>query len=537
MSPKIVEELKNSLHQINSLPFLFIGSGFSRRYLDLPNWKDLIEEFAKKAHPEGSSFAYQLYKNEINHENKSQDEILPEIASLIEKDFTQKYLTDPIYEERRNANQELIKADISCLKLGLADYFIGQSDKFSGPNFPEEIDALKAINKNVAGIITTNYDTFLESIFDDFTPYIGQHSLLFNQIYEMGEIYKIHGCCTDPKSMVFTNEDYIEYNKRNAYLSAKLLTIFLEHPIIFIGYSLNDQNIKLILNDIVQCLTDDQLQQLSKRMFFVLRASDSRPERVTTVKKEFSGRPFEVTEIVRNDFADIYRTIGLSAPKFVPKVLRALKKNIYELVTSNDPTGRLHVLSIDDTENIDKVDFVMGVGAMQQIGEEGYAGLTPINIFEDLLYNKDKYDNKKIVYKTLPTLLKTHANSIPVFKYVTDFDGTLPERVCHYIENNSTLDSHLNKTIRSKPPLNKHSVNEVKSAYDISDADGAKKCLEDIVRLKQDELNENDLLQLLIEIYESIPGLLTQTEHTYLKSLFRKVAKIYDWLRYCQDKK
>lgn len=60
----------------------------------------------------------------------------------------------------------------------------------------------------------------------------------------MGEIYKIHGSCNNSESIVITENDYSVYNKRNAYLSAKLLTIFLEHPIIFLGYSLNDSNIK-----------------------------------------------------------------------------------------------------------------------------------------------------------------------------------------------------------------------------------------------------------------------------------------------------
>ena len=54
--------------------------------------------------------------------------------------------------------------------------------------------------------------------------------------------------------------DDISFEKKNPYLAAKLLTIFTEHPIIFIGYSLTDENILKILNSIAQCLTSDNLQ-------------------------------------------------------------------------------------------------------------------------------------------------------------------------------------------------------------------------------------------------------------------------------------
>lgn len=65
-----------------------------------------------------------------------------------------------------------------------------------------------------------------------------------------GEIMKIHGSSKEPESIIITNEDYVEFYKRKKYISAKLLTYFVEHPLFFIGYSINDENIKAILSDI-----------------------------------------------------------------------------------------------------------------------------------------------------------------------------------------------------------------------------------------------------------------------------------------------
>jgi hypothetical protein len=270
-----------------------------------------------------------------------------------------------------------------------------------------------------------------------------------------------------------------------------------------------------------------------------LRANEGRPEGSITREKEFEGRIFQVTEIIRKDFAEVYNTVGRSNPKYVPKVLRALKKDIYELVTTNDPKGRLLVLDIDDTNHIDKVDYVLGVGAKRQYGDEGYAGLSPIHLFEDLLYDNKGYNTDKIVQMTLPKLLKAHANSIPVFKYVRGIVGELPPRVNAYVECYSTFDSHLNTSIRKRTSHTAHSISEVRSHYNLEDQMGVQKCLADVVKLNEEEINVDSLQSLLINIYELHPQIFNKeaTTSQNLRSLFRKAAKIYDWMKYCEHKK
>jgi len=59
----------------------------------------------------------------------------------------------------------------------------------------------------------------------------------------IGEIFKIHGCITDPAGIVLTDDDYEDWNNKKKYLSAKLLTYFLEHPVLIIGYSAQDPNV------------------------------------------------------------------------------------------------------------------------------------------------------------------------------------------------------------------------------------------------------------------------------------------------------
>ena len=102
-------------------------------------------------------------------------------------------------------------------------------------------------------VVTTNYDQFLEFVFPEYTPVLGQKIMRADAV-SVGEVFKIHGCVSDYSSLVFTENDYVEFAKKKKYLSAKLLTFFTEHPLLFIGYSANDPNIRAILSDIDEIL-------------------------------------------------------------------------------------------------------------------------------------------------------------------------------------------------------------------------------------------------------------------------------------------
>ena len=101
--------------------------------------------------------------------------------------------------------------------------------------------------------------------------------MLLSNPQGIGEIYMIHGSYERPNSLVLTADDYERFEERNAYLAAKLLTTFVEHPIIFLGYSLTDRNIRSILRSIARCLTQENVDTLRDRLLFVNWVSGSVP--------------------------------------------------------------------------------------------------------------------------------------------------------------------------------------------------------------------------------------------------------------------
>ena len=70
--------------KFNTTPFLFAGSGITRRYYGLPDWIGLLTYFANKVKKD--QFAYQYYENRANISGDTIEK-LPVVASYIEKDF------------------------------------------------------------------------------------------------------------------------------------------------------------------------------------------------------------------------------------------------------------------------------------------------------------------------------------------------------------------------------------------------------------------------------------------------------------------
>ena len=83
-----IEEI---IGKFNTTPFLFVGSGMTRRYLNLPDWKGLLKHFAEIIR--NDEFAYDSYENQANGMDCKAG-VMPKVAELIQKDFDQKWFCD-----------------------------------------------------------------------------------------------------------------------------------------------------------------------------------------------------------------------------------------------------------------------------------------------------------------------------------------------------------------------------------------------------------------------------------------------------------
>lgn len=326
----VVEDIGEIVQQYGVQPILFIGSGLAKRYFGAPNWEELLDHLASKCSTidKGLGFYKQSLGDPIH----------------IGEEFANLYHEWAWSTGHNEFPEGMFSADVAkgdYIKFKIAEHLAQITPKnaggFGGDDYKEEIEALQRIKPHA--IITTNYDQMIEALFPDLTPIIGQQAIK-GQSVAVGEVFKIHGCVTTPTEIVFTATDYDYFAKKKKFLSAKLLTFFNEHPLIFIGYSASDPNIRAILSDIDEALPekggvipnvyilewDSSLTETSSPPYDkLIQTEEDRTIRVKLIKARDFGWVFDAfaANPVLNNVS--------------PKVLRSLLARSYDLVRSDIP--------------------------------------------------------------------------------------------------------------------------------------------------------------------------------------------------------
>lgn len=519
------EQIYKHMSKFETTPFLFVGSGLTRRYLGLENWYGLLNKFATEV--ENNDFAFELYTDEAENQGYEQGQY-QKIAELIEKDFNKLWYRDENYKLSRDKYRDEVKINkTSPFKIEIANY-IKDSGKLDLEKYEQEIDLFKQISeKSISGAITTNYDTFLEDCFEGYEKYIGQEELLFSPIQGSGEIYKIHGCCDKPKSIIINEDDYNDFEEKNAYLAAKILTIFLEHPIIFIGYSLSDVNIQNILKSIIKCLSQENLKKLKDRLIFIDWNDGAEDDSISQFSKDFGdGKSLEMTKIKLADYTPLYEALIQNKGKYRTNLLRNLKKDVYDLVLTNEPGTKMKVVGLEEDDKLDEVEVVIGVGVLSEFGKKGYLGLKASEIYKDIVLDNGKFDDvDTLVAQALPQLLKQNSGSMPIYKYISKYQEKLPDDIESKIKDN--IDGFLNDQQKDrKYKTSFSSISELRRTY------GDYKALAYIPFIREADINIDELEQMLKELLINEPSCLD--ESTY-KSNLKRVIRMYDWLKFYKN--
>lgn len=415
----MTDAIASQLHDLlanSPAPILFVGAGLSRRYSQSDDWEGLLRHF--------SSFTDQPYE----YYKSNADGSPTATASAIAESFRHVWWKrDEFQESREKWSNSLVNRE-SPLKVEVANRFSKLHTTLPEEGeMAEEISLLK--EAVIDAVVTTNSDSILETVFPDFRLFVGQEELLFSSPQGIGEIYAIHGHHSRPDSVILTADDYSDFDTRNAYLAAKLLTMFVEHPIIFVGYSIQDPNVIAILRAITNCLSQDNINKLGERLIFVQWDAQGPPS-LHPYSLLLDGSTLNVRRLTTHEFKTLFTVLGQLKRQFPAHLLRKLKEQVYELVVNGDKNGRLYVANIDEDTNPEDIDVVFGVGMRAELSERGYKGIDRRNIIDDVLGSEtQRYDARRLIFETLPLLLRGNAN-VPVYKYLRqagylDTDGSI----------------------------------------------------------------------------------------------------------------
>lgn len=246
--------------ELNKL-VVFVGAGVSRNVPGLPSWHDLIVEMAKMIDYTKCSICWhkdncvKRCSSCLNRDNCDQ-------KCLISDDFSSdEYLKIPQYVYNHD---ETIYWDV--VKKCITDNSI--------PNAPLS----KAIfGINPSHIITTNYDRLLET---SESEYKSQYDVVITDkdllnANKSKYIIKMHGDILHPDTIVLKEQDYLEYSQKHVLMELFVKSLIADHTILFLGYSLNDYNVKLILSWINYLRTQNESISKNQKIGYIVLDEDN----------------------------------------------------------------------------------------------------------------------------------------------------------------------------------------------------------------------------------------------------------------------
>lgn len=122
-----------------------------------------------------------------------------------------------------------------------------------GRYLPSEVHkSIKALDSKI--VITTNFDKIYENlcnvdgyVVDDYRNF---KSIISNIKSPESIIIKAHGTIDDTDNIIFTGKQYYEAQAKYPEFYSLLHALFLTNTVVFLGYSLNDPDINLVLQNI-----------------------------------------------------------------------------------------------------------------------------------------------------------------------------------------------------------------------------------------------------------------------------------------------
>lgn len=372
-------QLKTNMYDSGCRPILFAGTGISRRYINAPDWKGLLDILIK----DNPNIKYPLgYYLQATSD-------LSEVASKIIEDYFN-YAWEN--KDKNLYPEELYQyPDKSIfLKYTISKKIDAYINGFNIDNnqYKEELALLSKLRPHA--VITTNYDTLLEKIFNGkYKPIIGQQVIKKSEVNKIGQIFKIHGCVTKPEEIVISKEDYFNFKKKQKYLSAKLLTYFIEHPIIFIGYSLSDENIIGILSDISDMISVED--NLVENIWLIdwskeLVGDDIKPPSEKVINLG-DNKTIRINYILVNDYVELFKTLYQGSSVEVDELLK-LQDTVYNIVKSKTITNlEVDAISFKDvwTEN----NIMDKLGIKDIAGEQDTSNISDGKTFLNLSIIQD----------------------------------------------------------------------------------------------------------------------------------------------------
>ncbi|EMG7940802.1 SIR2 family protein, partial [Enterobacter hormaechei] len=297
--------------------------------------------------------------------------IYTEAASKIELDFNRMFTENAIKLDGLDAKR-VFSENISPFKYSICQRF--SVTQLKDDINQEELNSFKVLLKKAKMIITTNYDAFIEELLleQNITPklYIGNNGF-FEDTIGWSELYKIHGDIKDPKSIIINTEDYEKYDDKAILISAKILSNMIKNPILFIGYSLTDRNVKKLLSDFSSQLPKEDGRKSAERIILI----QHKPNEQEVESKQITDQQLQVTytSVETDNYTKIYNEISTVNEGLSPYDVLRYQRAIKTLIVNEGEKGNLNTLLVSPSD-LDRLEesVKQGKNLVVALGDKKY---------------------------------------------------------------------------------------------------------------------------------------------------------------------
>lgn len=528
----VLEELVEK----NVYPVVFIGSGISKRYLkDFPNWDSLVKRLWAKAYLQEEDNEYYRFMNNIrgtiidknqNLNDKEIDYRLNIIASSeIEKHFNQNFVEGKLTVENYGP-KEYYEQRISPFKIEISNIF-GSYEII--PEMKSEFQSFKKFLSKTKIILTTNYDSLIEDSIKNYSPdgkldvFIGQKGFL-KDTTGWSELYKVHGSVDAPQSIVITEEDYNLFDKNSVLISAKIIASLIDAPIIFLGYSLTDVNIRKIITDFAGSINKEDMISGSERIILVERIENEKSIVETRTMDQDLG--IDMTVLSTDNFELLFGRLSMIDEGLSSSFINRYQSLLKQLIVERGREGVLQTLLISPVEMKElENNHQLRKNAAVVLADSSIVFAYPdvVSYFIDY-FSDDPSINSEVALRYIAS--QTSPTRLPFWLYVNDvnLDETgLPPHIKDKITARIAKYNDLNKVIRSI-----HRYNQINhpTLSSIRKAGYVPKKEIDVISFNIEKLDGNQVKEFIVERLARIKE---QNEYV-INTEIRRLALCYDLL-------
>ncbi len=143
-------------------------------------------------------------------------------------------------------------------------------------------------------IVTTNFDTLLDQIARDYQVVREDRDLLTG--ISSHYLLKLHGDIRQPEKMVFKEDDYLQYSETHKLMETFMKYLLIGHVFLFVGYSLNDYNLKTFVSWIDNIAKEMHVKKEMHRNYLLCSSLHAGKE---YLRKYYEGKGLEVIDLYR----------------------------------------------------------------------------------------------------------------------------------------------------------------------------------------------------------------------------------------------